>query len=137
MTSVFSDDTEWRKNESLVPPTGVQHLVRLAKVCLYVQELMKTCAGTERTCIEYTSVASACLRGQGQLGCHLAAVYSHAQLSRLYPWFYLNVMHMRSIPRRTAFLLEAKKIGTAGFEAICGPYPPTCGIACDRQQKMF
>ena len=50
-----------------------------------VQELIKTCAGTERTCIQYTSVASARLRGQGQLGYHLAAVYSHAQLNRFYP----------------------------------------------------
>ena len=69
---------------------------------------MKTCAGTERTCTVH-SVAGARLRGQGQLGCHLAAVYSHAQLSRFYPrfypWFYLNVTHVRSIPRRTAFLL--------------------------------
>ena len=59
------------------------------------------------------------MRGQDELGCHLAALYPHAQLSRFYPWFYLYVTHVRSVPRRSAFSYwKRKKAGTAGYEAI-------------------
>ena len=58
------------------------------------------------------------MRGQAELGCHLAALHPHAQLSRFYPWFYLYVTHVRSVPRRSAFSdWKRKKAGTAGYEA--------------------
>ena len=69
-------------------------------------------------CTVTEHASSAILRGQAQLGRHLAAVYPHAQLSRFYTWFYLYVTHVRSVPRRSAFSsCKRKTAGTAEFEA--------------------
>ena len=63
------------------------------------------------------------MRGQAELGCHLAPLYPHAQLSRFYPWFYLYVTHVRSVPRHSAFSYwKRKKAGTAGYEGASPKY---------------
>ena len=71
------------------------------------------------------------MRGQAELGCHLAPLYPHAQLSRFYPWFYLYVTHVRSVPRRSAFSYwKRKKAGTAGYEANVWTYVRVCVRMC-------
>ena len=96
------------EDESLVPPLGVQRLRCLPKVRFYT--------GANKNCLCVRVCAR--MRGQAELGCHFAALYPHAQLSRFYPWFYLYVTHVRSVPRRSAFSYwKRKKAGTAGYEA--------------------
>ena len=78
----------------------------------FLQKHMKLCAVSERT-------SSARLRGQAELGCHLAAVHPTRMpsrnaypgtLSRFYPWFYLYVISRDKCSQAFRFFfLQAKK----------------------------